>query len=733
MPTTFRLSGCALSTATWDALLASRPDALNDPDYSFEQDGVFHGLVVGSVRGALFKREGPHEVSVTLQSFASRMDWLLALSTLGRARLEGGGTLATQEGQVLGELAEQWIAGRAVQAFTADVQHLRAHLGPGQGTEVPIGEAFSLTLRREELPESPDLTSIQGLELRLAAKTQRFGQAYRGRNLVLGAQAKPVRLTTWAEECPTITPPGAELVSCGGLNPGQQAVPLPLLLQALGERAEDVGEGRYFLPSVRWSQEPQLASALRPLLRDPLEYEAPPSAPGAMVASESQPGDIGESSFLPVIKPRTWPGAAGSLTHPLVQGAEGPLVSYGWDRGDRVLYHPLDAANLQRVHLAGVQHLAERAQREGLSWGEFNPSPDAGLGDYRILYLADEHAPAHVILKPLMLEAHRRLGTNNLVAGIPDGQQLFVCDARFISHAFDLARGNYDEACAAGNQLSPDLFGVEGGEVKGLYSSPLPAGATGPDEEDEDEEDEDEEDEDEEDEEDGVERLAALATILAFTAMESGEDLDEIQARVEELVRSSEIAEDEIAEDQVDAFTGVVLLAIGVAAASFQAETSGGATYQAMVEEGIPDSIGFGVMQGLGQFVEGARASTTSGRGAGRRGKRGKSARARKGGGRARKGARRASQSRRRGEAEAAPGAGRSVLLWVIVILVVAACSCLAKAGQTVERERLETRRREQERKRDLEREQDAVRGAEADDQARREALERERRRGRGR
>tara|TARA_R110002072_G_scaffold59899_6_gene152322 strand:- start:1360 stop:3447 length:2088 start_codon:yes stop_codon:yes gene_type:complete len=695
MPTTFQLSACALSDEAWDEILTARPDALSDPDYTLEDDGVFHALVVGSVRGALFKREGPQDVSVTLMSFASRMDWLLALSTLGQARLQGGGTLRNQAGQVFGEIEQAWVAQSAVQTFMADVQDLRAHLAPGQGTEVPIGAAFSLTLRREDLPESLDLASIQSLELKLAAKTQRFGQAYHSRNLVLEHERGTVRVTTWAEECPTITPPGAEVVTCGGLQEGPEGIPLASLLGVLGDRAEDVGEGRYFLPSVSWSQEPQLASALRRLLIDPLAYEAVPTQPGAIHVATEQ-GDLGESSFLPVIKPRTWPGAGGSLTHPLVAGPEGPLVTYGWDRADRVMYHRPDPANLQAVHNLAVQHLAERAQRQGLAWQTFTPPADAGLGDYAVLYLADEHAPAHVILKPLMLEAHRLLGTQSLVAGMPDAHQLLVCDARFADHLFDLARGNYDEASEAGNQLSPDLFRIEAGEVKSLVPNPLGAGLA------------------EEAEGDALERAAAMATVVAFTAMEEGEDPDEIQVRVEGLGRVLEVPEREL-ED----FTVMVLGAIGLAVSAFQEETFGAETLDEMLGHEIPEPVALGVMQGIGQFMEGARAEAPP-KPPGRRGKRPRS----------KKAGRRRAPRRSRRDADEGPGASRSWLLWGIVILVVMGCSCMSKLADM---SRLEDQRREQERQESLEKASETERAFEGQETPRNAARERERRRRGGR
>ena len=180
--------------------------------------------------------------------------------------------------------------------------------------------------------------------------------------------------------------------------------------------------------------------------------------------------DTPAGPLLPNMKPAAWPARASTVCEPFMPdmdkaGEDVPLVVYGYDHPNTfaMLTHEgpdkHDLADLRRqarANLAAVPVEVERVALEQITFWVVHSS-----------FFAAEKILDVEFMKAL----HRTIGSEVLAAAVPEKGRLFVTNAIAqpeAIHAFmALARGAY-ERNEGGRQISPTVFLVMEGEVKGV-------------------------------------------------------------------------------------------------------------------------------------------------------------------------------------------------------------------------------------------------------------------------
>ncbi len=270
MSVEFTLSGSSLDADRWDALLAK---ARREHDLFSEAcfvDGAAHLLGPGSIRGVVLSEE-EEGIGVRLSACSSRADWKLAYAVVRAALEEGGGTFTREDGETLAaaDLTPEAAEEAAVKDFCFAAQVLRQSLSEGGGPSLPIG-AFTLQVRDEDVPAECRPEDVPEVERRLAERVERYALAFAASTLVLAVAGKRVRLATWAR-IPTLIG-DVHLVAVEGL---ERPVPLPRLLELMGDRVERVGAGEregYYLPELDQVDDAELLAALGESSLAPEQY-----------------------------------------------------------------------------------------------------------------------------------------------------------------------------------------------------------------------------------------------------------------------------------------------------------------------------------------------------------------------------------------------------------------------------------------------------------------------------
>lgn len=208
------------------------PDAYEPAEFSDESPPAALVWGPGSIRGFLLALH-PGRPTARFNALASRTDWIRGFHIMRTAVRHGGGWWERESGEIYG--VDQLIPEQAQEEARAD---FLASVGMISGTvHIPYRD-FEMPVYRSAL-----VGKRSEVEADLAARVARYATAYRADPILLDDDH---RLATWAL-VPTIVR-GANLVHIDwkeGL-----CVPLERLVQALGPRAETLGEGTLFLPEL---------------------------------------------------------------------------------------------------------------------------------------------------------------------------------------------------------------------------------------------------------------------------------------------------------------------------------------------------------------------------------------------------------------------------------------------------------------------------------------------------
>lgn len=265
MSVEFTLSNCPFTPGDWDSWLDAWGEGREFLQEPYFQDGVAHILVEGSTRGCLFSRAGD-DVHVRLGAMSSRLDWRMTYEIV-RGALAEGGTFTREDGVVFtaAELTDEAADALAVTDFCFSVDAVKRSLGDSEQSSVQLPHgAFNLQLAASDLPETCGPEEVPAVEALLAAQVSRYAPAYRPMTMVLEGGA---RVTSWAR-IPTLIGK-AHLVGIESLD---NPVPRDKVLEILGDRAEQVGDGVYYLPELDLEADSELFTALRAESVDVAEF-----------------------------------------------------------------------------------------------------------------------------------------------------------------------------------------------------------------------------------------------------------------------------------------------------------------------------------------------------------------------------------------------------------------------------------------------------------------------------
>lgn len=268
MSVEFTLTGCRIEPDRWDELIEKHQDEIGEllccDDRPLSETGEAQLFKEGGVRGVILYRRDDGDLGVRLGAFSSRADWRAAYSLIGDAIDEGGGTFTRETGVKLSREARSLVNAEidAVQDLRHTVALLAKQVAEhsddpdGQPDTIAIPVAsFSLQIDPNTLSQHPKDAELLAHEKSLADRVSRYAEAFMAQAMVLDNGA---RVGTWSG-VPTVLPK-VHLVSCQGVaEEPLRLVPIEALGEILGDRAERLGQGGWFLAEVD--------------LRDPKESE----------------------------------------------------------------------------------------------------------------------------------------------------------------------------------------------------------------------------------------------------------------------------------------------------------------------------------------------------------------------------------------------------------------------------------------------------------------------------
>ncbi len=270
MSVVFTLRGNTLEIDQWNELLGAWAakqgfDLYDEPEFVEEADGEFvaHVWGAGSTRGVVFfHRRG--EVEMRLGALASRKDWVIGFNLLRVAMQWGGGTLESDNDvdYTTETLTAQNAQRDAVRDFVPSCTMFRQGLldTPHRRTLIPLG-AFSMPVTLDDFPEC-GAEDVPRVERQLATRIRKYAEAFRSSGFQLRDGST---LSTWAL-IPTILGE-CDLLSIDVARAGAPAagihVPFAAVREVLGDRAEDLGDGSWFLPELDHERDATLIRALQ--------------------------------------------------------------------------------------------------------------------------------------------------------------------------------------------------------------------------------------------------------------------------------------------------------------------------------------------------------------------------------------------------------------------------------------------------------------------------------------
>ncbi len=189
---------------------------------------------------------------------------------------------------------------------------------------------------------------------------------------------------------------------------------------------------------------------------------------------------VNDPHFLPVIKPAGWRGREGAVCRPLadIHTAHMPLVTFAWDLADHRIFLTESLLAELETDLAAVDRQACHNLRRQAGTDFWHIRSFAYDGDeLEVLFREAEHAATALLLPSLLEEAHRRLGSEELIFTAPSSCQLYAWNPELEPLARGLTAMQYGESVMEGTEpISGQLFLFMEGRLEAI-TEPLPGAA----------------------------------------------------------------------------------------------------------------------------------------------------------------------------------------------------------------------------------------------------------------